>query len=162
MRAVRLIIRFFAVSLHLGFGLLGYLFARVRAGSLTPEERAHLRGQWLSRTLEALGAAFVKLGQVMSTRPDLLGAEIAAELASLQDGVRPFPYSQVERLLETELGENRSRIARIDREPLAAASVAQVHRAVLDTGEEVAIKVQRPKAAGEVDRDLVLLRIAAS
>ncbi len=157
----RLFVRFIAVSAILCGGLLRYAFARIRAGRLTKAERVRLAGGHLARTLDRLGATFVKLGQVLSTRPDLLGADLASALSSLQDQVRPFAFDEVEQVLSEELGATRARIAAIDREPVAAASVAQVHRGTLDTGEEVAIKVQRPKAAGEIERDLVLLRFFA-
>ncbi len=156
-----LFFRFITVSWIVTRGLFGYAFARLRAGRLTPEARARLFGEHLARSLDRLGATFVKLGQVLSTRPDLLGPELAGSLASLQDQVRPFPFREVERVLEAELGPARARIARLDPEPVAAASVAQVHRGTLDTGEAVAVKVQRPKAEAEIERDLVLLRFFA-
>ncbi len=163
MRLLRLLLRFGHVSLLLSVAGLDYGMRRLRAGRLDRAALLGLRGRWLAATLERLGATFVKFGQILSTRPDLLGPQIIEGLAVLQDRVRPFAFRDVERVLEAELGaQGRARLVVLDREPVAAASVAQVHRAELDTGEEVALKVQRPDAAAQVERDLVLMRVFAA
>jgi predicted unusual protein kinase regulating ubiquinone biosynthesis (AarF/ABC1/UbiB family) len=108
-----------------------------------------------ARDLEKLGPTFIKLGQLLSTRVDLLPAEYLASLARLQDDVGPFPYADVERIIQRELRVRLSKaFTEFDREPIAAASLGQVHRAVLRDGREVAIKVQRPNIRERVLRDL--------
>ncbi len=109
------------------------------------------------------GVTFIKLGQMLSSRPDLLPEAYIAELSSLQDRVPPQPWSDVERVLEQELGCAVDEVfTRIDHAPLAAASVGQVHRGILRTGEEVVVKVQRPGARRQVTADLdIILRLGA-
>jgi predicted unusual protein kinase regulating ubiquinone biosynthesis (AarF/ABC1/UbiB family) len=107
------------------------------------------------RDLEALGPTFVKLGQLLSTRADLLPASYLEALARLQDNVDPFPYSDVERIVQEELGVRLSKaFTAFHPQPLAAASLGQVHRAVLRGGREVAVKVQRPNVRERVLSDL--------
>lgn len=108
--------------------------------------------------LEEMGPAFVKLGQALSTRPDLVPASWIAALERIQDDATPAPVGDIEALLESELGVRASKIfAEIDAEPMAAASLAQVHRAVLHDGRVVALKIQRPDASGAVRTDLDVL-----
>ena len=108
--------------------------------------------------LEAMGPAFVKLGQALSTRPDLVPASWIAALERTQDDATPAPVGDIEALLEQELGVRASKVfAQIDPEPMAAASLAQVHRAVLHDGRVVALKIQRPDVAGQVRSDLDVL-----
>src|SRR5262245_63645402 len=96
------------------------------------------RGRHLKEMLEELGPTFVKFGQLLSMRPDVLPPDIIAELRGLQDDVRPFPYEEVERVILEDLGLPVERLfLEFDREPLAAASIGQVHRAVLPTGHIV-------------------------
>src|SRR5690606_32181002 len=114
--------------------------------------------------LEAMGPAFVKLGQALSTRPDLVPAAWIAALERTQDNATPAPIGDIEVLLEKELGVRASKLfAQIDAQPMAAASLAQVHRAVLHDGRVVALKIQRPDVAGAVRTDLdVLARLAGT
>ena len=119
------------------------------------------RGARLRMALEALGPIFVKFGQVLSTRRDLLPADVADELARLQDDVPPFPsvlaIAEIERGLGRPIGEVFSEF---DETPVASASIAQVHFARLHDGSEVAVKVLRPGMAAVIDKDLALLRTA--
>ena len=103
------------------------------------------RGQRLREALESLGPIFVKFGQVMSTRRDLLPPDIADELTRLQDRVPPFESSLAVAMIEKSFGRPLDRIfASFDHTPIASASIAQVHFAVLPNGKEVAVKVLRP------------------
>src|SRR5262245_45556187 len=112
--------------------------------------------------LDELGPTFVKFGQVLSTRPDIVPPDIIAELRGLQDDVRPFPFSDVELIVREELGQSIERLyLELEEEPMAAASIGQVHRAVLPNGRRVAVKVQRPRAPQQVESDIALLYQAA-
>jgi ubiquinone biosynthesis protein len=116
------------------------------------------------RALEDAGVTFVKLGQVLSTRPDLLPQAFIDELSKLQDQVAPVPFEQVERDLTEELGKPLAEVfAEFDREPLAAASIAQVYLARLHSGADVVVKVRRPGIDRVVERDLdIMSRVARS
>ncbi|MEU8249285.1 AarF/UbiB family protein [Nonomuraea sp. NPDC048916] len=117
----------------------------------------------LRQALDDGGVTFVKLGQVLSTRRDLLPPEFADELGRLQDQVAPAPWEQVEPVLVAELGGPVEQVfAEFDREPLAAASVAQVHTARLHTGEDVVVKVRRPGIGRVVVKDLDIVRRLAA
>jgi ubiquinone biosynthesis protein len=120
------------------------------------------RGQHLREVLDELGPTFVKFGQLLSTRPDVVPPDIVVELRGLQDDVRPFPFEQAERVIEQELGNTLERLF-LDFEPapVAAASIGQVHRATLPNGRRVAVKVQRPGAPEKIEADLGLLYQAA-
>lgn len=108
-----------------------------------------------------LGGVLIKLGQFASTRADMLPDEVIAELANLQDEVPTIPYERISRTIYAELGDPASRFEMIDPNPLAAASLGQVHRARLKTGEDVVIKVQRPGIRDMVYTDLAALFIVA-
>lgn len=116
------------------------------------------RGVRFRLALESLGPVFIKFGQALSTRPDMLPPDIAEELAKLQDQVPPFSGEEAVKLIEVAYGESvEQRFASFDPEPIAAASVAQVHYATLKSGEEVIIKVLRPDILPLIDRDIALL-----
>jgi ubiquinone biosynthesis protein len=123
---------------------------------------ASVRGQHLRELLDELGPTFVKFGQLLSTRPDVVPPDIIAELRGLQDDVRPFPFEQAERVIEEDLGNSLERLfLDFESEPVAAASIGQVHRATLPNGRKVAVKVQRPGAPRQIEADLALLYQAA-
>ena len=117
----------------------------------------------LADDLEAMGPTFVKLGQVLSSRADLLPEAYLKGLARLQDRVKPFPYAEVEKIVESELGVRISKaFSRFDPEPIAGASLGQVHTAALRDGFEVVVKVQRPGVTEQLVEDFeVLGQIAA-
>lgn len=116
----------------------------------------------LRAALEELGPTFSKLGQILSTRPDLLPAEYVEELALLQDNVPPMPERDVVRVSEQELGVPWEDVFEsVEPSPLAAGTIGQVHRATLANGERVVIKVQRPSARAEIEQDLALLQVFA-
>ena len=116
-------------------------------------------GERIRLALEELGPIFVKFGQAISTRRDLLPRDVADELAKLQDAVPPFPAEDAVRIIEDAYGRSVDEVFdRFDRQPLAAASIAQVHTAKLASGAEVVVKVLRPGVEEQIDRDLDVLR----
>lgn len=141
-----------------------------RAGltDLLPEEpretlAAHPEARALADDVEKLGPTFIKLAQLLSTRPDIIPAAYAESLARLQDNVEPVPFAEIEAILAEELGGNlATAFSFIDAAPLAAASIAQVHRARLADGREVALKVQRPGIRERVLGDLAALAEVAA
>jgi ubiquinone biosynthesis protein len=112
----------------------------------------------LREALVALGPTFVKLGQAISTRPDLFPPDVVAELGKLQDTVPPFPAAQAMAVVEESLGQPIDQLfAQFDPTPIAAASLGQVHAAQLHTGEHVAVKIQRPEIAARINSDLAIV-----
>jgi len=155
------------VAVRHGFG---YWFDTHRLGDLFPRRGTRVeldgqpsqRGQHLRDMLDELGPTFVKFGQLLSTRPDVLPPDIIAELRALQDDVRPFPFAQVEQVVEEDLGLTLDKLfAEFEQRPIAAASIGQVHRAMLPNGRRVAVKVQRPGAPRQIEADVALLYQAA-
>lgn len=116
-------------------------------------------GQRLARALIELGPTFIKLGQALSTRPDLVGDEVAADLADLQDKLQPFPFPQVREIIEAEFGCPLEDLYQsFDETPVAAASIAQVHFAVTADGQPVAVKVLRPGIEQAIADDVEMFR----
>jgi len=154
------------VAVKHGFG---YFFSRNKLTDLLPGQEispdgdaSSERGRRLRETLDELGPTFVKFGQLLSTRPDVVPPDIVVELRKLQDDVRPFPFSQVEQVINEELGQPIERLfVEFVEQPIAAASIGQVHEAVLPNGHRVAVKVQRPTAPRQIEADLALLYQAA-
>lgn len=120
------------------------------------------RGVRIRRAMEDLGPLFIKFGQALSTRPDILPAEIAMELAKLQDDVPPFPSKEAMQIIEKVYGRPATEVfATFDEQPLASASVAQVHAATLHDGKEVVVKVLRPNVHKTIEQDLDVLHAIA-
>jgi ubiquinone biosynthesis protein len=155
------------VAVRHGFG---YWFDTHRLTDLFPRRGSRFelngqpsqRGLHLREMLDELGPTFVKFGQLLSTRPDVLPPDIISELRGLQDDVRPFPLSDVEKVIEEDLGLTVAQLfTEFEERPVAAASIGQVHRATLPNGRRVAVKVQRPGAPRQIEADLALLYQAA-
>src|SRR3954463_2575427 len=155
------------VAVRHGFG---YFFETHRLTDLLPGHpkldpaatNPSERGRHLREMLDELGPTFVKFGQLLSTRPDVVPPDIVLELQKLQDDVRPVPYEDVERVIREELELSVEQLfTDFDETPVAAASIGQVHRATLPNGRRVAVKVQRPNAPRQIEADLALLYQAA-
>ena len=144
------------VAARYGFGqLVGRSAAKAAAN--TPEVPG-TRGQRLRDMLDELGPTFVKFGQLLSTRPDIVPADIVDELRQLQDQARPEPFENIRAVVEAELGLTIEQVfTEFDEIPIAAASIGQVHRACLPAGDEVVVKVQRPDAERQINADIQLL-----
>ena len=135
-----------------------------RAGASVERRQARQRrrAHWLTGELLQLGSAFIKLGQLLSARPDVLPACWVEELSRLQDSVPAFPFETAQALLEQELGERCAEIIDLDPVPLGAASLAQVHRASLRSGRQVVLKIQRPGLARLFRLDLEVMQQVAA
>ncbi|MDP3715649.1 MAG: AarF/UbiB family protein, partial [Burkholderiales bacterium] len=167
MRLLRLL-KILRVALRFGLDefLLGHERVRVQRAAVSTllfwRDLSAPRAVRLRRALEALGPIFVKFGQVLSTRRDLMPIDIADELARLQDRVPPFPGEQAEQILHEAYGRPVAQVfACFDRTPVASASVAQVHFATLPDGREAAVKVLRPGIAEIIAKDLALMDAGA-
>lgn len=124
------------------------------APGIEPEDTSE-NAESFTRDLEALGPTFVKIGQMLSTRPDLVPPDYLLALSRLQDDAKPAPLEDITNAIESELGAPLNKLfAEFDPVPVGTASFAQVHRAVLPSGRQVAVKVQRPDLAAQVDTDL--------
>jgi predicted unusual protein kinase regulating ubiquinone biosynthesis (AarF/ABC1/UbiB family) len=138
--------------------MVRFMVFRGAQGSVKKEQRLEEQAVWLKDNLIGLGPTFIKIGQALGTRGDLLPLPYIKQLAVLQDQVPPFPTTEAYARIETELGRNlREAYAEIDAEPVAAASLGQVYRARLHSGEEVAVKVQRPQLAELISFDISIL-----
>ena len=137
------------------YGRADFHAGDIDAGVQPPSSDVASHAEAFARDLEALGPTFIKLGQLLSTRADLLPQPYIEALARLQDDVEPFAYADVERIVQEELGIRLSKaFVEFDPVPVAAASLGQVHWAMLRGGREVAVKVQRPGIREQVLKDL--------
>ena len=120
------------------------------------------RPQRLRMAFEELGPTYIKLGQVLSTRPDLVPADVVKELAKLQDEVPPFPFEDVKAVIESEFNAPAEELFdQLEEQPIASASIGQVHKARLKDGEPVAVKFQRPRIEKVIEVDLeIMLHLA--
>ncbi len=156
-----------AVLIKYGFGevldrmnMSSYL--RIGSRKLFARQQEIAAFSWAERirlALDDLGPTFVKMGQIMSTRPFLLPVELVIELAKLQDQVAPFPFDEVRQTIEKELGKPLDQLFKsFSPDPVASASLSQVHRATTLAGDDVAVKVQRPNVKQIMEKDLSILR----
>ncbi len=154
--------RMFLVPFRFIFSSLEQIEKPIRNYLSEEEGLRRSRAELAKETLEKLGPTYVKFGQFLSIRPDLIPPDYCRAFKKLQDRVAPFPFAQVQRELRNELKKDYTELfSEFDETPLAAASVAQVHRARLKTGEEVAVKVQRPGIQAAMTADLfIMLRFA--
>jgi predicted unusual protein kinase regulating ubiquinone biosynthesis (AarF/ABC1/UbiB family) len=137
---------------------LRFVVFRGADGSAKKQARLEKQAAWMRESLIDLGPTFIKIGQALGTRADLLPLEYVKELATLQDQVPAFSTAEAFSIIESELGRSLHECyAEIDSEPIAAASLGQVYRARLATGEEVAVKVQRPNLHQTIEFDVAIL-----
>ncbi|HEU4931699.1 MAG TPA: AarF/ABC1/UbiB kinase family protein [Pyrinomonadaceae bacterium] len=152
----------FSEQLYVAFDrfirVLRYLVFRGAEGSAKKQARLEKQAVWLRESLIGLGPTFIKIGQALGTRADLLPLEYVKELAKLQDQVPAFSTAEAFTIIESELGRSlHESYVEIDSEPIAAASLGQVYRARLHTGQEVAVKVQRPNLESTIAFDVAIL-----
>lgn len=158
MRPILLTFRALYIALIFFVALTRYFFLRLAGRGREPHQRDELRGEVLAAALTKLGATFVKLGQILATRPDILPEGLIRGLATLQDKVPAAPFEEVRQTLAREWSyDARKLLAQIDETPIAAASVAQVYKGRLADGSTVAIKVQRWSAASHIEGDLSIM-----
>jgi ubiquinone biosynthesis protein len=147
---------------------LGWLALELNLGGLIPfhwgllghpkRKEPYTQAEHIRMALEDLGATFIKLGQILSTRPDLVPVEYVTEFIKLQDSAPPFPYTQVAEVIRSELGSPPEKIYKtFNDDPLASASIGQVHEALLHDNTVVVVKVQRPGIEVLVEQDLDIL-----
>lgn len=140
------------------FRVLRFVIFRGADGSARKEARLEKQAAWMRQSLIDLGPTFIKIGQALGTRADLLPLAYVKELATLQDNVPAYPTGDAFARIEAELGRSLHELyPEIDSEPIAAASLGQVYRARLKTGEEVAVKVQRPDLESTISFDVAIL-----
>lgn len=138
----------------------GWVFGRTPPGDAQDDPRT--RGRRVRAMLDELGPTFVKFGQLLSTRPDVVPDDILVELRGLQDDARPVPFPEIRAVVEAELGLTIEQVfTEFQETPLAAASIGQVHVARLPSGHEVVVKVQRPDAERRLEADIALLHQVA-
>ncbi|MEA3468143.1 MAG: AarF/ABC1/UbiB kinase family protein [Thermodesulfobacteriota bacterium] len=164
-RIIRLLFKYGFDDLVEGLHIDQYLETGLKMINRKPRQEIdkHSRPERFRMALEELGPTFIKLGQVLSTRPDLIPPEYLNELAELQDNVPPFSFAEVKEIFLAETGKTPNELFReFDEQPIAAASIGQVHRGRLQDGNEVVIKVQRPNIENIIAVDLEILAHLAS
>jgi len=155
---IRLLRRLWQTLLPIGLFLLGVGWEKL-IGSLEKKERKTYRAKEFTQLLVDLGPAFIKAGQALSTRPDIIPQVVLEELAQLQDQLPGFESKLAMACIEEDLKDKVSNIfLKIDKEPISAASLGQVHRAILKSGEKVAVKIQRPGLREQITLDLYIVR----
>jgi ubiquinone biosynthesis protein len=157
-RNIRRLRKILEVALKHGFGYFLESFELIPSKGKYTEPSYENVGRRLRLLLQDLGPTFVKIGQLLSVRPDLVPPDVIFELEKLQDSVPPFPFSEVKRIFQEDLEKDIKEIfSRFDEEPVASASIGQVHIAHLKDGGKVAVKVQRPGARDLIEADIDLL-----
>ena len=155
---IRLLRRLWQTLLPIGLFLFGVGWEKL-IGSLEKNERKTFRAREFTQLLVDLGPAFIKAGQALSTRPDIVPPTVLEELAQLQDQLPGFESTLAMACIEQDLEDKVENIfLKIDKEPISAASLGQVHKAVLKTGEKVAVKIQRPGLREQITLDLYIVR----
>ena len=152
-KEVKDIHRFNQIILILAQQGFGHLFDKIKLKKLFKRKKT-IEPERLRKTLEKLGPTFVKFGQILSLRPDLIPKEYVKELGNLQDEVPPFPYNEVEKIIRKEFHKPINKVfSSFSKKPIASASISQVHKATLKDRTKVAVKVQRPDAKKIMDTD---------